>query len=413
MGYDETDHNERRKYVSAPKLVIRQKKPTPTPVLIEETATYDNTASDCCAELRKQMAALKLENEIQAKEIVELRTMGSAQTLKNEKQANEISEFRATVQILLTENNTLRQKFRDSEISLDGFRGNDEKTAFFFGLSSFAAMESLFIEINQYLPECRGKLSKFDVFFITLNRLRMSTSFTYFKYKFHLSHQTISKYFHKCLFVLHSSLRSLVYWPERSLLKSAMPNIFKQNFGNNVTVIVDCFEIAIQTSSQKKAACQTWSTYKHSQTVKFLIGISAVGHIMFISPGFVGRASDKQVTTDSGLLSHLQEGDLVLADRGFLIHDELKTVGAVLKIPVFTKGKEQLHPLEVESTRKIANVRIHVERIIGQLRLKYKILDLRKFPISAIYKNVNEESVMDQIVSVCCALVNLCPKIVE
>lgn len=274
-------------------------------------------------------------------------------------------------------------------------------------------MESLFIELNQYLPECRGKLSKFQVFFITLNRLRMSTSFTYFKYKFNLSHQTISKYFHKCLFDLHSTLRSLVYWPKRHILQSAMPNCFKQNFGNNITVIIDCFEIAIQTSSEKKAVCQTWSHYKHCQTVKFLIAISPVGHIMFVSPGFVGRASDKKVTTESGFLSYLQEGDIVMADRGFLIRDEIKTVGAELKIPAFTKGKEQLHPLEIESTRKIANNRIHVERVIGQLRLKYKILDLRKFPISAIYKNVNNESVMDQIVCVCSALVNLCSKIVD
>lgn len=64
-----------------------------------------------------------------------------------------------------------------------------------------------------------------------------------------------------------------------------------------------------------------------------------------------------------------------MADRGFLIRDEIKTVGAELKIPAFTKGKEQLHPLAIESTREIANNRIHVERVIGHLRLKYKILD--------------------------------------
>lgn len=180
-----------------------------------------------------------------------------------------------------------------------------------------------------------------------------------------------------------------------------------------MTVIVDCFEIVIQTSSQKQAACQTWSHYKHAQTGKFLIGISPTGFIMFVYSGFVGRASDKTVTNDSGFLSYLQKGDVVMADRGFLIRDEINKAGAELKMPIFTKGKDKLHPLEIEHTRKVANVRIHVERVIGQLRLKYKILDVRKFPLSEIAQNVNEYSVMDQIVFVSCALVNLCTPIVS
>ena len=40
---------------------------------------------------------------------------------------------------------------------------------------------------------------------------------------------------------------------------------------------------------------------------------------------------------------------------------------ASLRIPAFTKGKDQLSPIEVEETRTIANVRIHVERVIGMV----------------------------------------------
>ena len=38
------------------------------------------------------------------------------------------------------------------------------------------------------------------------------------------------------------------------------------------------------------------------------------------------------------------------------------------KFPAFTRGCEQLAPVDVENTRKIANVRIHVEKIIGSIR---------------------------------------------
>ena len=53
-----------------------------------------------------------------------------------------------------------------------------------------------------------------------------------------------------------------------------------------------------------------------------------------------------------------------MADRGFNIAETLETFRAKLEIPSFTKGQSQLRPEEVEETRTIANVRIHVERVI-------------------------------------------------
>ena len=64
----------------------------------------------------------------------------------------------------------------------------------------------------------------------------------------------------------------------------------------------------------------------------------------------------------------------MLADRGFDIADSVGMYQAKLYIPAFTKGKKQLSANEVEDTRKIANVRIHVERVIGLVRRKYVML---------------------------------------
>ena len=44
-----------------------------------------------------------------------------------------------------------------------------------------------------------------------------------------------------------------------------------------------------------------------------------------------------------------------------------------LNFPAFTKGKNQLDPLDVKKTHKIANICIHVERVIGILRQKYTV----------------------------------------
>ena len=70
----------------------------------------------------------------------------------------------------------------------------------------------------------------------------------------------------------------------------------------------------------------------------------------------------------------LLSGDVVLADRGFDIQESVGLMCAEVKIPSFTMGRLQLSAIDVESSRNIANVRIHVERVIGLLCNKYTIL---------------------------------------
>ena len=78
--------------------------------------------------------------------------------------------------------------------------------------------------------------------------------------------------------------------------------------------------------------------------------------------------SDKYLTEHCGILGKLLPGDVILAHRGFEITDSVGMRQAKLHIPAFTRGKKQLTALEIEETRSIANVRIHVERVIGTVR---------------------------------------------
>ena len=73
----------------------------------------------------------------------------------------------------------------------------------------------------------------------------------------------------------------------------------------------------------------------------------------FISEGWGGRTSDKYLTEQCSLLTHLVPGDLVLADSGFDISDSVGAYCSTLKIPAFTKGKKQLSSIEVERLGKL------------------------------------------------------------
>ena len=94
-----------------------------------------------------------------------------------------------------------------------------------------------------------------------------------------------------------------------------MPEQFK-NF-KNTRVIIDCTELFTQRTTSLEAQRQTFSKYKHHNTFKFLLGISPIGAIIYVSRARRGRASARHITRNSDFMSHVEEGDGVMADRGF------------------------------------------------------------------------------------------------
>ena len=135
-----------------------------------------------------------------------------------------------------------------------------------------------------------------------------------------------------------------------------------------------------------------------------------------MSEAWGGRTSDKYLTENCGFLEKQLPGDMVMTNRGFAISESVRLKQAKLVIPAFTKGKSQLDPVDVEKTRGVASVHFHVERVIGLLRNKYTILEgtlqtdfLRGNPNDPPHLQV---LIIDRIVRVCAALVNLCPPII-
>ena len=155
--------------------------------------------------------------------------------------------------------------------------------------------------------------------------------------RFSISLTSTSVIFQKWLNVTFIRLQFFISWPTREVRQN-MPPLFKQ-FYPHCVVIIDCSEIFIDTPSQFEARSKTYSNYKKHNTVKFLIGITPCGSISFLSQCWGGRVSDKNLTQQCGFLSKLQHGDVVLADRGFTIEEDVAVYGAKLEIPAFTRGK--------------------------------------------------------------------------
>ena len=216
-----------------------------------------------------------------------------------------------------------------------------------------------------------SKLSKEEDLLLVLMKLKLGLLHTDLAFCFGLELRDVSRIYSKWVKALSRAMKFLIIWPDRQALRKNLPRCFK-NYKNCVCII-DCSEIKIERSFNLNSRAQTWSNYKYSNTIKYLIGITPAGAVSFLSRGWSGGVSDKEITLKSRFLDYLQHGDCILADREFTIAEELAPCGATLKIPHFIKGKIQMSGKEVDASRKISKVRIHVERVIGRLR-KFRIL---------------------------------------
>jgi hypothetical protein len=215
--------------------------------------------------------------------------------------------------------------------------------------------------------------------------------------RFGISKGLASRMYNAWMPVFAEKLQGLVVWLPRETIRPCCPESFREYYPRT-TVIVYCAETFIQRPTNLKNRSETFSNYKSHNTAKYLVGISPHGQIMFISKAFGGRASEKFIVENSGFLNYLLPGDDVMADRGFTIKDLCCPRGVKLHIPAFTKCKPLLSNEDVTTTRRIARVRIHVERAIRRRKV-FKILR-RTVPVSSL-------KYFDNIIIVCAALVNL------
>ncbi|XP_065671652.1 uncharacterized protein LOC136089529 [Hydra vulgaris] len=285
-----------------------------------------------------------------------------------------------------------------------------KKVQFYTGLPDIHVFKHVFNLIENYVPANNAStMTKLQEFCIVLMKLRLNLLEQDIAYRFGISKPTVSRIFEKWLLVMARRLSFLIKWPERDILRRTMLTCFREFFPKCI-VIIDCFEIFIEKPKDLTARAQTFSKYKHHNTVKVLIGITPQGSISFVSEAWGGRVSDVYITENSGILNNLLIGDQVLADRFYncrfrwFILCRIKTsCFYTRKVSVISKFSKK----EVDWTREIARVRIHFERLIGLLRNKYTLLQ-GILPNKLISRTDDGICKLNDILTVCSALCNLC-----
>ncbi|XP_049518624.1 uncharacterized protein LOC125943379 [Dermacentor silvarum] len=235
-----------------------------------------------------------------------------------------------------------------------------------------------------------------DQVLLTLMRLRLGLLLNDLSFRFGISTALVSRIFCTIVSALaHFSRKYLVFWLARETIRRTMPSIFEDY--PLATCIINCYEIFAEKPGNLLRRNQTYSHYKSHNTAKVLHVIAPNGFVMFISKPYGGRASDRFITLDSDFTRFLAPGDEILADRGFTIGDCLP-MGVNLRLPSFSKGRQQISGPELVKSRRLARLRIHVERSIRRLKC-FRIL--KYFPASIFAKKPLANDVLTAVAGLC------------
>ncbi len=153
-----------------------------------------------------------------------------------------------------------------------------------------------------------------------------------------MSQSTVSRILVTWTNLLYVKFKELNIWPSREQVNKFMPHSFKDSYPST-RCIIDATEIFIQMPTSPDAQQLTYSSYKSNNTLKAIIGITPSDAILFVSQLFGGSTSERELTIRSGLLTLLEPGDSVMADRGFTIAD-LEEHGLTLNIPPCKEGPQ-------------------------------------------------------------------------
>lgn len=236
-----------------------------------------------------------------------------------------------------------------------------------------------------------------DQVFMSLMKLRLNLLQDHLAEIFHVSQSQVSKITSLWYDIMEEKMRTYIPWLPRETIQATMPQCFKDHYPTT-TCVIDCSETPLQKPHNLDSRGESYSHYYGQNTIKYLVAIAPCGLIMFVSAAYGGRCSDKFITADSGFLDYLRAGDVVMADRGFIISDLLRERKVKLILPAFTKKGLQLSEEDTTNTRRIANVRVHVERVIRRLK-NFRLIS-QTVPINLAPK-------LDKILRICAALSNL------
>jgi DDE superfamily endonuclease len=207
-------------------------------------------------------------------------------------------------------------------------------------------------------------------------------------------------------FILKSSIcpfrwiNGLYEWAKRQLTwddnnKQDTPSFskFTDKYGDKVVSILNVFEVLIPKPMNNEACMLTWSPLRDCYVIKYLLSVTPRGKVNFLSDGWGGVVTDKQITEECGFLDYIAEGEKVLTDEGF--------------VPQLDKVLEEMECGLIECDKSNKDSLFYVIDVEKRVKELFPILD-NVIPMYLLTeKSEDGMPLIDKIANIGCAIFNL------
>ena len=222
---------------------------------------------------------------------------------------------------------------------------------------------------GQFKNDARNRL------LMALIWLRVYPTYEVLGFLFDLHKSNVSRNLKPILAVLCQLLEDEITWPDAQQRKKMKLGQFVEEFAD-VVAIVDATEQATQRPKDYETQKKYYSGKKKRHTLKHQVVVAPSGEIIAVGKTAPGSKHDKKMFDDSGIADRLQDDEACMGDKGY--QGIQHSCQAVLphKKP---KGKE-LTVAQKARNRRINQVRIVVEHIIGHLKVSQVLVQTYRHP---------------------------------
>lgn len=186
-------------------------------------------------------------------------------------------------------------------------------------------------------PSRNKKGKEFNEYLMTLIYIREVMEMEVLADLFGVSQSHVSCIITTCINVLYKVFRKQLKYSSAETVKRNLPENYPSKY-RDTRIILDCTEFFTVKPRNCTAQAVIYSSYKHHNTVKLLVGITPTGLISFVSNVHGGNASDRHIF-EKEFLDKVERGDPIMVDRGFNVADLLLEKKAKVHIPPFTRKK--------------------------------------------------------------------------
>uniref|UniRef100_A0A8C5Q909 THAP-type domain-containing protein n=1 Tax=Leptobrachium leishanense TaxID=445787 RepID=A0A8C5Q909_9ANUR len=251
---------------------------------------------------------------------------------------------------------------------LERFSSDSSLVHFYTGFKDYATLKDVFSTLTPVddnmvkwqhcqqegdLSVCKGldaeveSLALIDQFFMFLCKVRQGFFDQDLAVRFNVSEARVTGIIITWANYLYLVLGEVPLWRSRETGSQEVPECFKACYPR-ARVILHCAEVKVQTTNTQSITSSLYAYYNSQTTYKGLLGIAPHGAVIFISPLYSGSASIRAITKSSGILDLLEQDDLVITDRDFLIQDLVEAAGADLVIlPIIATSIEDCNEAEL------------------------------------------------------------------